>query len=38
MNKKKLVYNKPQFTNHGKLEEITAGGGSLPSENQGHHK
>jgi len=36
MNKKKLIYKKPKLTNHGKLKEITAGGGSLPSESQKH--
>lgn len=38
MKKKKLLYKKPQLTIHGKLNKITAGGGSLPSENQGHHQ
>lgn len=36
MNKKKLVYKKPKLVTHGKLNDITAGGGSLPSESQKH--
>ncbi len=37
MNKKKLLYKKPQLTIHGKLNKITTGTGSLPSESQQHH-